>query len=599
MTLCMRRRRLATAIGLSRPEVGAAGSVWQALWPGGASQTLVRSVVTMGLALGGLGRAAAATYYVTSAADDYSAGTLRYEVSRANATGANPTIQFDAALSGQAVALSHGAISIYESMTIKGLGVANTTINAGTTSRILTISSGGSARTVPVSGMRLTNGSATGVGGAIYATSTNLNLQDVVLNNNVASSKGGAIYLADPGLTAPSISFGNVTITNNHANYGGGIYARDAQSLSISNSTISSNYAIGALGGVYARNIGSLSLDATTVSGNTARRGNAGGIGIFAANAAPTFQISNCTISGNLALIGGGVIYPRGGGIWIKGASGTISGATISNNTAHDGGGVYVSRITSPSTIESVLTVRRSTISNNTASFYGGGIDVRSAKTLDVAYSVFAGNDATDAGSGHGGGAIAMHLLSGKSYVRNSTLYGNYAYTNGGGIGFFNAVGTGANNTTIASATIVGNSTQFSGGNGIYAKAGTPVLNSTIVANNVNVANNAGSQDLLGSFKVNFSDVKKKGTATFVAGSGNNLADGTDPSLGPLAANGGPTQSLLPNAGSPVLDTADTAILSGVDQRGLPRVVSNHADVGAVERQNPEDVIFQDGFELQ
>ena len=61
----------------------------------------------------------------------------------------------------------------------------------------------------------------------------------------------------------------------------------------------------------------------------------------------------------------------------------------------------------------------------------------------------------------------------------------------------------------------------------------------------------------------------------------------TDPLLGPLADNGGPTltQALLP--GSPAID-AGTAV-SGVttDQRGVPRPQGNAPDIGAFEVEVP------------
>jgi hypothetical protein len=62
----------------------------------------------------------------------------------------------------------------------------------------------------------------------------------------------------------------------------------------------------------------------------------------------------------------------------------------------------------------------------------------------------------------------------------------------------------------------------------------------------------------------------------------------TDPHLGPLANNGGPTLTHLPESGSPAID----AIPAGVngcgtslinDQRGAPRPIHGKCDIGAVE----------------
>jgi hypothetical protein len=61
---------------------------------------------------------------------------------------------------------------------------------------------------------------------------------------------------------------------------------------------------------------------------------------------------------------------------------------------------------------------------------------------------------------------------------------------------------------------------------------------------------------------------------------------GTDPLLGPLADNGGPseTHALLP--GSPAID-AGPPTCEATDQRGVPRPQEAACDIGAYERQPP------------
>ena len=53
------------------------------------------------------------------------------------------------------------------------------------------------------------------------------------------------------------------------------------------------------------------------------------------------------------------------------------------------------------------------------------------------------------------------------------------------------------------------------------------------------------------------------------------------PAIGSLAYNGGPTLTLLPQPGSPVIDAGNTMLTH--DQRGAPRPVGARADFGAVE----------------
>ncbi|HEY8505742.1 MAG TPA: VCBS repeat-containing protein, partial [Gemmataceae bacterium] len=64
----------------------------------------------------------------------------------------------------------------------------------------------------------------------------------------------------------------------------------------------------------------------------------------------------------------------------------------------------------------------------------------------------------------------------------------------------------------------------------------------------------------------------------------NNLKN-VDPMLGPLAFNGGPTQTHALLAGSPAIDKGSNPAMLTFDQRGpgFPRVVGPQADIGAVE----------------
>src|SRR5205085_10992855 len=60
--------------------------------------------------------------------------------------------------------------------------------------------------------------------------------------------------------------------------------------------------------------------------------------------------------------------------------------------------------------------------------------------------------------------------------------------------------------------------------------------------------------------------------------------------LGPLANNGGPTLTMLPLAGSPLINKGSNALIragSTSDQRGLPRIANTTVDIGAVEVPPP------------
>ena len=57
----------------------------------------------------------------------------------------------------------------------------------------------------------------------------------------------------------------------------------------------------------------------------------------------------------------------------------------------------------------------------------------------------------------------------------------------------------------------------------------------------------------------------------------------TDPKLGPLANNGGPTLTMALLPGSPAIDAGDTSLAPATDQRGFPRPAGLAADIGAFE----------------
>jgi hypothetical protein len=58
---------------------------------------------------------------------------------------------------------------------------------------------------------------------------------------------------------------------------------------------------------------------------------------------------------------------------------------------------------------------------------------------------------------------------------------------------------------------------------------------------------------------------------------------GVDPQLASLGDNGGPTPTLLPQPGSPAINTGSNPLNLLTDQRGRPRVLGSTPDIGAVE----------------
>ena len=185
--------------------------------------------------------------------------------------------------------------------------------------------------------------------------------------------------------------------------------------------------------------------------------------------------------------------------------------------------------------------------------------------------------------SGNTAGNVGGIYNLGIADLTNSTVSGNTANLNGGGI--YNSSSTLLTiRLTITSSTISGNTATNGIGGGIYNNQAT--LTNTIIA-----GNSLGNDCVIDSFGTITSlghNLDSDGTCG-LNGPGD-LSNVVDPKLGPLADNGGPTltHALLP--GSPAIDSGDDSVLGvphnlTTDQRGpgFPRLQGAHVDIGAYE----------------
>lgn len=576
--LVVRRKRLPDAIESDL----VAGS----RYPDGAFG-LLACASALGLVLAS-SSAAAATYVVDTTGDPGPGGTtsLRQAISQANTTS-NNFILFDPSLNGSTITLQQGEIAINEPMYLVGPGADKLTISGNDASRIFNISTASNTPiAVTLADLTLSHGHAGGnhLGGAIYAANVSLTLQDSVFESNYGRQEGGAIFSHSGNGIGSVTKITRTTIANNITDsivgQGGGFLVWGGTTLQIVDSVISGNKASESAGG-FVYDVDSTTINNTLITGNSSS-GSSGGLNVFHdafSGVTSAVAINNSTISGNTSAF-------HGGGLKLGNVVATLTGDTISANSAgYTGGGVFVFNTTSP--IAAQLSLQQSTVTGNSATKFGGGIDASGVDAVSISRSLIGFNNVYDPSGG--GGGLALRFVKTLVSVDNSTIYGNYAYNNGGGIGIFDA-GTG-NVTTFSNATIAGNVTFNYASNGILG-AGTPHINGSIIANGTSHSSN---QDVDGTFAESYSLIRNVGSAVLTPAPGNK--NGQDPLLGPLTVNGGPTLSMLPMIGSPVLDAGPTAITSGVDQRGLPRFVNGRVDMGAVERQYPEDVIFRNGFD--
>lgn len=287
---------------------------------------------------------------------------------------------------------------------------------------------------------------------------------------------------------------------------------------------------------------------------------------------------------GDLSLLGSTVTYSRahgmatgahGGGVYVMGNF-TAQDSTISYNVAYgapinggQGGGAMIVGTTM---------IQRTTIFYNTA-YSVGGLWTKGEVTLDS--STIYNN-----GASHAAGMRATYYSgSPTATIVNSTIAYNQSVATVGGLNLIIPA-------TISNSTIAFN-VAFNGLAGVLMSGPTLDLESTIIANNVGF----GVPD---DFEVYGSPIIT-GANNLVVASSVPLPPDTlqsDPLLGTIGDNGGPTWTIPLMDGSPAIDAGNNIAQLPDDQRGAgyARVIGPFADIGAFEVQT-SDVIFRDGFD--
>jgi hypothetical protein len=197
--------------------------------------------------------------------------------------------------------------------------------------------------------------------------------------------------------------------------------------------------------------------------------------------------------------------------------------------------------------------------------------------------------------NGNAGGAYyGGNLNEGTLTITNSTLSGN-STTYGYGGGIYSYYGT----LTITNSTLSGNSTTYYGGSIYNGPGATANISSTILnvggGSGANIFNSAGT---ITSDGYNLSSDAAGGDGTTGPGGFLNATGdqrNTDPLLGLLQDNGGPTFTHALLVGSPAINAGDPNFDPNsftppllYDQRGsgFPRVANGRIDIGAFEVQS-------------
>ncbi len=190
-----------------------------------------------------------------------------------------------------------------------------------------------------------------------------------------------------------------------------------------------------------------------------------------------------------------------------------------------------------------------------------------------------------------GGGA----LISSTAFFFNDTISGNQA-ENGGGLISFGVI-------TVVNSTIAGNVASVSGGGINIQPNDSATLYNTIVAINT-LSNDTTQSDIAGTLDPHSGRWTNQGSSNDLIGTGGSggLSNGVrhnivgaNPDLGALQNNGGPTNTMALQTGSPAINAGANGLAVNAnsvalttDQRGagFARIVGGTVDIGAYEVQS-------------
>lgn len=342
-------------------------------------------------------------------------------------------------------------------------------------------------------------------------------------------------------------------------------------------------------GGPYSRILhhtgtGVLGIDHLRISGGKYANasGDAAGGCILSKGSVNLYRsnVSGCTVSVNQS--GAFAAFATGAGIQAYGYTrvqfSQVSGNTALafNNNAAEGGGIETKNFYSYlSTLSGNMAVN-TTHPGGTATGRGGG--VAAGGNVSITQSTIDSNQADFAGA-----IYAPDTTGTTVQILASTISGNHANDSVGAI-------SASSPLTITSSTIAFNSSGYSAA---VQVDGNTTVDSSIIAKNSTRTGGFTDLNIIGSGHT------LSGGFTLIQ-SGNFGLPGnitSDPQLAPLAYHGALTRTHALNPLSPAVDHGDPTYALVTDQRGSPRNVGAAPDIGAYERQNPDDEIFYGGFD--
>ncbi len=455
----------------------------------------------------------------------------------------------------------------------------------------VTFNCGGSPVVIPITAQKVVSAATTVDGGnadlvildAGGVTRHFTTAQNIPLTVRNLTLRNGRCPVPDPGQPSPG--------------YGGSIRSGILSPLTVTDSRFINNVCdvagLDVGGGAIRQRRGVLLVQRTLFSGN--RAGNAGGISI---SDSPT-TVEDSTFTNNTTNAHSTGFTGVGGGFYVDGSGGgqivlrrtTFTGNTAAfqagavqtffyppdqgllvedcvfqNNSAPDAAGALLHQA-------GRLTLTRTTFVGNVAGLHGGAIQLYLASPTAISDTTFSGNRASRIAAG------LWVVDSSPVTVTNSTFSGNRVEgTSSAGQGGAISIG-GASTMTVSHTTFADNFASFVGG---AIEGGGVTLRASVFSNNVSgigFAGHCSPQAAEGGFNVQF--------PSHTGGGNPNCTSGVliaDPLLGPLANNGGPTQTHALTGASPARDRVTSGCPPpSTDQRGSPRPIGAGCDSGSFE----------------
>ena len=405
-----------------------------------------------------------------------------------------------------------------------------------------------------------TDDTAPGNGGGIHAGgAVMLTVEMGSMNTNQANEGGGLWISAGTQATVTGTSFANNTAWGDDADQGGGGFYNEAGHADFVDAVFEDNIARGVSGsgGGILNNDGTVTVRGGSMTGNVARR--AGGAiedrnGVFPTG--PSLTLASMLMADNRAESNPG----NGGGLHVSGPGDVrIDSLTVRGNFAsNEGGGLWNSG-------SGRMIVTYTTLETNEAGQDGGGFFQQAGDDgfSRIEQSLFRANVAGFRGGG-------LESEGGIVSVLNSTFAFNEARRGGGGF-------TQDSEVILSNVTVARNTASNGGGWSNPTREMRASMDNSIFADNTA----SGQADQLSGFYASrgYNLVESRTGSGIVDQMSNDIYD-TDPMLGPLADNGGPTLTFSLMAGSPAIDAGWTGLR--IDQRGAPRGPSG-MDIGAFE----------------